>query len=237
MHDAIVLHYFPALGRVQPLRHALADADVSFEDVRVPMAQWPQLRTDAAAAGPFRGLPTLRWGDATIAETLPIATFLARRLGQYDGKDDVAIAGLEAISSHCYLEVLMRIGDLIWADRVYPGVDLDRAAPRLVGRLFDKLDRLDVRIPERGWLGGERPIVPDFFAAEALETTRHILGVSRDDALRARWPRLTGHADRIRERPAIVRAWERRPATFTTRPDEPVAVARLRALDYGALGL
>jgi glutathione S-transferase len=235
--QSVVLRYFPALGRAQPLRHALADADVPFEDVRVPVAHWPQLRTDAAAAGPFRGLPTLQWGDATIAETLPIATFLGRRLGQYDGLDDVAIARLEAIASHCYLEVQLRIGDLIWADLSYPGVDLGRAAPRQVGRLFDKLDRLDVRIPERGWIGGERPVVADFFAAEALEITRYMVGASREDALRARWPRLAGHAERIRERPAIARAWERRPATFSTRADELHAVARLRALDYGALGL
>src|SRR5688500_2001742 len=214
--QSVVLRYFPALGRAQPLRHALADADVPFEDVRVPVAQWPQLRTDAVAAGPFRGLPTLQWGDATIAETLPIATFLGRRLGQYEGRDDVAIAGLEAISSHCYLEVQLRIGDLLWADHSYPGIDLGRAAPRLVGRLFDKLDRLDVRIPERGWIGGERPVVADFFAAEAIETTRYILGGAREDALRARWPRLAGHAERIRERPAIAREWERRPATFST---------------------
>jgi glutathione S-transferase len=120
---------------------------------------------------------------------------------------------------------------------VYPGVDLARAVPRIAGRLFDKLDRLDARIPERGWLGGERPVVADFFAAEALETTRYVLGGSRDHAMRERWPRLAGHADRVRARPAIAHAWERRPPSFTTRADEPVAVARLRALDYGALGL
>ena len=232
---AAVLRYFPALGRAQPLRHALADAGVAFEDVRVPMTEWPQLRTDAAAAGWFRGLPTLRWDDVTIAETLPIAGFLSRRLGHHDGRDDAAIAWLEAVSSHAYLEVLLRVGDMLWADLVYPGADLGRAIPRLAARMFDKLDRLDARIPD-GFLGGDRPVVADFFAAEAVETTRYVLGASRDAALRARWPRLAGHADRIRARPAIARAWETRPATFTARPDEPVAVARLRAFDYGLLG-
>jgi glutathione S-transferase len=237
MPEPVVLRYFPAIGRAQPLRHALADADVAFEDVRIPMAQWPQVRTDAAAAGPFRGLPTVRWGDATIAETLPIATFLGKRLGHYEGKDDVAIAALEAVSSHCYLEIGLRVGDLLWADVVYPGADLGRVAPRVIRRLFDKLDHLDAHLGGRGWFGGERPVMADFFAAEALETTRYMLGPSREDALLARWPRLAAHAARIRERPALARAWERRPATFTSRNDEPVAVARLRALDYGALGL
>jgi glutathione S-transferase len=236
MAPAVVLRYFPAQGRAQPLRHALADADVPFEDVRVPMAEWPRVRTDARAAGPFSGLPTLSWDGKTLAETLPIATFLGRRLGHYDGLDDVAIAELEAVSSHAYLEILMRAGDLLWADRVYPGVDLTRAAPRLAGRMFDKLDRLDARVPPRGWFGGERPAMPDFFAAEALETTRHVLGITRDDALRARWPRLAGLADRVRARPAIAHEWERRPTAFTVRTDEPIVVTRLRALDLSALG-
>src|SRR5262245_28398228 len=83
--QGIELRYFQVVGRAQSLRHALSDAGIVFEDVRIPMTEWPARRDDPTFAGPYRGLPTLRWGDATVAETLAIASFVARRLGQYNG--------------------------------------------------------------------------------------------------------------------------------------------------------
>src|SRR5687768_17094986 len=103
MND-VVLRYFECLGRAQPLRHALIDAGVAFDDVHVSMSDWSQHKADPAFAGPFGGLPTLSSGGAVVAAALPIASCLGRRLGQYDGLEDAAIARLEAISSNCYLE-------------------------------------------------------------------------------------------------------------------------------------
>jgi glutathione S-transferase len=237
MDTAIVLRYFSVLGRAQPLRHALTDAGVTFEDVQVTLAQWPQHKEDPSFAGPYGGLPTLSWGPAMVSETLPVATFLARRLGHYDGLDDAATARLEAVCSNCYIEVTLRIGELIWVDLIYPGADLAGAFPLLVGRMLEKLTGLDRLIPEPGWLGGSKPVMADFFAAEAVEALAYLLGPARDEALRARLPRLTTLAQRVRARPAIARAWERRLEQFTSRPDEPAAVARLRALDLSPVGL
>jgi hypothetical protein len=135
MND-VVLRYFQCLGRAQPLRHALIDAGVAFEDVRVPMAEWSQHKADPTFAGPFGGLPTLGFGGATVAETLPIASFLGRRLGHYDGLEDAAIARIEAISSNCYIEIMLRCGELLWADYIYPGTDIRSAFPGLAGRML-----------------------------------------------------------------------------------------------------
>src|SRR6185295_7598594 len=118
------------IGRAQSLRHALLDAGIAFEDVRIPMTEWPAKRSDPAFAGPYRGLPTLRWGEATIAETMAIASFLARKLGQYDGLADVAIAELEAVVSNAYLEMIRGVAELIWTDAINVGIDLPRAVPR-----------------------------------------------------------------------------------------------------------
>lgn len=234
---AVVLRYFPLIGRAQPLRHALADAAVSFDDLRIPLSEWPQHKEDPDFAGPYGGLPTLSWGPVTVAETLPIAFFLARRLGHYEGLDDAAIARLEGICSNCYVEVTLRVGELVYADLLYPGVDLASGFPFHLGRMLDKLGRLDARVPEAGWFGGERPGMADFYAAEAVEAQRYLLGPAREAALRTRLPRLTALAQRVQARPAIASAWKDRPQQFTGRPDEMAIVERLRALDLptGAL--
>src|SRR5260221_9390189 len=163
----VILRYFPARGRVQPLRHALADAGIGYEDVRFPLTDWPKWRNDRAVAGIFASLPTLTWDDVTLAETLPIASFIARKLGPYEGLDDAASAELEAICSFCYVDVTTRMGELLWADIIYPGADPVTSAPGVLGRMLEKLGRLDARLPASGaWLGGERPVVADYFAAE-----------------------------------------------------------------------
>jgi hypothetical protein len=173
-----------------------------------------------------------------VAETLPIASFVARRLGHYEGIDDAATAQLEAISSFCYVDVTTRLGDLLWADVIYPGANLAVSAPRILGRMLDKLRRLDRLMPEPGgWLGGHGPVVADFFAAEALELMRYLFGGDREPALQERLPRLFAHADAVRARPSLEEEWERRPPNLTANPNENAAIARLRALDSSSLGL
>src|SRR4051812_5834704 len=95
----VTLRYFPIVGRAQPLRHALVDAGVAFDDIRVPLGDWPARRGDPAFAGLFAALPSLSWDADTVSEALAIASYLARRLGQYDGLDDGAIGRLEAVAS------------------------------------------------------------------------------------------------------------------------------------------
>lgn len=231
MDSAVVLRYFPIVGRAQPLRHALADAAVAFEDVQASLEQWSQHKEEPSFAGPYCGLPTLSWGSMMVSETLPIANFLARRLGDYDGLDDERVARLEAVCSNCYVEVTLRLGEILYADVLYPGGDLAVAFPFHIGRMFDKLARLDMQVPEAGWLGERKPAIADFYAAEAVEALRYLLGPAHEEGLRSRLPRLTALAQRIRARPAIARAWESRPEQFTSRPDEAAVIERLRALD------
>lgn len=234
MND-IVLRYFECLGRAQPLRHALIDAGVAFDDVRVSMADWPQHKADPAFAGPFGGLPTLSSGGVTVAETLPVAAFLGRRLGHYDGLKDEEIAHIESVTSNCYIEIMLRSGELIYADLIYPGADIGGALPGLVGRMLEKIGGVEALSPDAGWFGGARPVMADFFAGESVEVLRYIFGPARAEALRARLPRLSALADSVRSRPAIARARESRPVQFTSRPDEAEVVERLRAADLSQL--
>ncbi len=234
---AIILRYFDCQGRAQALRHALADAGAPFEDVRVPLATWPGHKNDPDFAGWFGGLPTLTWDNDTIAETLPIASYVARRLGDYDGLDAGAIARLEAVTSACYVDVVTRLADLLWADVLYPGVSFAAAVPRPLARAIDKVARVGALLSADGWIGGARPKVADFFLAESVELLCYFVGPEREGALRGRLPGALEHAERVRARPALALAWTARPKTFTASPDEVAAVARVHALDLSAIGL
>ena len=233
----IVLRYFPAVGRAQALRHALAASGVDFEDVRIPMSDWARVKEDVGLAGPYRGLPTLQCGSTTLAETLPIASFLARKLGQYDGMTDARMAQLEALCSVAYLDVIRPAAEGIWADVLYPGVDQSASYPRALSRALQKGSYIEATLPEHGWFGGEHPSVADFFVAEAVEALRHVLGQAREGKLSARLPRLASFAARVRARPTLAAAFQNRPDRLTGRPDEPAALDRLRAIDLSALGL
>jgi glutathione S-transferase len=226
------LRYFSCLGRAQALRHALADANVPHEDVQVTSG-WSEHKDDRAFAGPYGGLPTLTCDGETLGETLAIASLLARRLGHCEGLSAMQIARHEAICSNVYLEALTPVGQFLWADFVYPGMDFTTAFPRVAGRVLAKMERLEAETPS-GFFGGTRPIVADFFAAEGYEALRHLLGPARDDAVAVRLPRLASLASRIRARPAIARL--RRPERFTARPDEPRILELVRALPLAALG-
>src|SRR4029079_6996164 len=194
-------------------------------------------RDDPSFGGMYRGLPTLTWGSATLSETLPIASYIAKKLGHYDGLYDFAITQLEAVCSNCYLEGIVRVADIVWLETLYPGANPAQVLPRFVVRTLDKFDPIDDLVPEHGWIGGEKPTLADFFAAEAFEAARYLLGPARERWLKARLPGIAGLADRMRQRPAIAEAWKKRPARFTGNPDEDAVIAKLRAIDLSSIGL
>jgi len=233
----VVLRYFPVLGRAQALRLALADRGIAFEDVRPAPADWQRLREDAGFGGPFRALPMLSWGDVNVSETLPIASFIAKRTGQYEGLDDAAVARIEAISSCCLMDVILRIAEMLRADTAYPGSDAPRAFAGLVPRLMPKLELLDAELGTADWYGGKQAVTADFFAAEAMEVLHYALGPARGTALAERLPRLTKLARRMRERPALANVYETRPKRITPRPDEDAIIERMRGVDLSAARL
>jgi glutathione S-transferase len=172
-----------------------------------------------------------------VAETLPIASFIARRTGQFDGLAPGAIARLEAICSCVYLDVMLRIAGVLRAELFYPGADPARGFAIALPQIVQKLELLEKELGAGPWFGGGEPVVTDFFVAEGVGVLLYALGPSRRAALGARLPRLTDLARRALERPAVAKVNESRPARFTGRPDEDVVVERLRSADLSAAGL
>jgi glutathione S-transferase len=232
----IVLRYFPVIGRAQALRHALAASGRPFEDFRLPLSEWSTRRMEPGFAGPLRALPTLSWDGTLVSETLPIASFLAKRLGHYEGLDDPAVALRDAIVSSVYMDILLRLVEVIRADAHHPGADPVRSLVVALPRVLQKFERVDASLPEASSLGGERLVMLDFVVAEAYEALCYVLGAERDARLADRLPRAASLAACVRKCPELSRAWESRPRRFTARPDEDVIVSRLRSTDLSALG-
>ena len=106
MTERVLLRYFDCLGRAQPIRNVLVDAGVAFEDQRITIGpSWGALK-EQTEGGPFGSLPVLEWGEDCVAQALPIAGYLARRLGQYDGLDAMGIARLEMVASAAYMDII-----------------------------------------------------------------------------------------------------------------------------------
>jgi hypothetical protein len=76
----------------------------------------------------------------------------------------------------CYLDVIVRLSDVIRADVHYAG-DPARSLLTLAPRILQKMTFVDRQIPQDGCLGGDRPVVADFFAAEAFDVARYVFGV------------------------------------------------------------
>ena len=138
--DRIVLRYFDCLGRAQPLRNALVDAGVAFDDERITIG--PSWRTvkEQAEGGPFGSLPVLEWGDDCVAQALPIAGYVARRLGQYDGLDAMAIAHLEMVASAAYLDVIAELVMMLWVPSAVPDTEATVRFANHEARIHHKVD-------------------------------------------------------------------------------------------------
>jgi glutathione S-transferase len=234
--DRIVLRYFPLVGRAQAIRHSLMDAGVDFEDLRV-RSDWLRHQGDPAFSGSYRALPTLSWGELLVSETLPIASFMARRLGQYAGLDEKSITRHEAFCSSAFLDVVLRLAGIIRADQTYPGADAGQALVTNIPSILKKTELLDREIEGAAWIGGDGPVVADFFAGEAFEVLCYVLGPDRALALRERLPRLAALALAVRERPRLAGAMQSRPARFTGRPDEDRVIQHFRGVDLSSIGL
>ena len=229
MPDRVLLRYFDCLGRAQPLRNALVDAGVTFEDQRIAVGlSWRALK-EQADGGPFGSLPVLEWGDDCVAQALPIAGYVARRLGQYDGLDAMGIARLEMVSSAAYLDVIVELATMLWAPTTLSDAEAAARFSNHEARILHKVDRFDRMLASSGdpFFGGHRPAVADFFVVEALDMTRAVIGERLDAAIGARRDSrrcASGWRDATRSRAMSAKESDRRGS-----PGAPTRPSRSRA--------
>jgi glutathione S-transferase len=133
-------------------------------------------------------------------------------------------------------DVLVPIAHAIWSDLLFPGSDAKRVTARQSPRWRSKLARAAALLPrDRPFLGGESPVIADFFLFEAFDTLGMVLGPELAPQLERELPRLTRLARDLLARPRVASVYAARPPRFTGRPDEPQVLARLHASDPSEL--
>jgi glutathione S-transferase len=226
-----VLRYFNIRGRGQALRDALTDAEVSFVDERIEVgAAWRTMK-EQPAGGPFGSLPVLEWDDDVVAQALVIASYLSHRLGQYDGLSAGDVARLEMITSAAYLDVSAHTSQML---RPPTPLTAENEEPYFTGyesTALYKLERIErlVATREQPFLGGERPVVADFFVFEAIESMHLLFGGRFETWLRSH-PRLAALRVSVAARPRIVAFFAQggRVDRLTASPHEDAVRERLR---------
>jgi glutathione S-transferase len=234
MGSNIVLRYFDCRGRAQALRDALTDARLDFSDERFTVGPAWVAAKDAAGGGPFGNLPVLEWDGDIVGQTLPIAGYLARRLGHYDGLDAMGIARLEMVTSAAYLDMIFEVASMIWM--LPPDTDA-RDTPvftRQEPRIIDKIARFERALGTGSapYFGGDRPAVADYFVAEATGIAEAAFPTRVARALAAA-PRIAELVSSVSARPGVARilAEGRRPERLTAAPHEPLVLERARRWD------
>ena len=173
----------------------------------------------------------LEWGGDCVAQALPIAGYLARRLGQYDGLDAMGIARLEMVASVAYMDIIGELSMMLYVPTSLPDAEATARFSNDAVRVLHKVARLDRMLvaSDGPFFGGRRPAVADFFVVEALDVAHQVLGERLDRTL-GRALRLAEMRDRLARREAIARHVRdgKRPLRITGNPNEAESLTRIR---------
>lgn len=198
MHK-LTLHYFDFDGgRGEPARLAMSVGGVDFEDRRIPLAQWPSVKTEM----PFHALPVLDVDGTPISQSNTINRFVGKLAGLYP-KDPLQAALCD--------EVMDAVEDLTNPVVATFGMnDADKKAAReklAAGLLPLYLERLQAQLDARGgqYFADGRLTVGDLKLFVWLRTLRSgILDHIPADLPDRIAPRLVEHFDRINSHSDIV---------------------------------
>lgn len=237
----VTLRYFDARGRAQFLRAYLSARSIEFDDERVPLepdfASWAAIRTDRSVTGPLNRLPVLQYGGQLIPETLVIAHFLHRTLGDEAVLGDADNLRHDVILSSAYVDLLHSIGTLVWADLLFKGVELPALARNVLERFGRTLAALDQTLAEWSWtetMHGRPVTLADCLLWEELDQATLVFGphLTLDDK-----PALARFHAEHPARATFETLLAERPCQITGRPGEADAIAGIQAfLEDGASG-
>ncbi|MGV3591820.1 MAG: glutathione S-transferase family protein [Gammaproteobacteria bacterium] len=230
---AITLRYFDCRGRAQYLRYYLRARGIPFTDERVPLSagfpEWMALKPDRNRSGPFGKLPVLHWGDTLVAETPVIHDWLQRKSGDATRLSEEEQLQHAMLVSSCLGELLTPLGTLLYCDLAYQGTDLATAARNALPRLQSHLQAMDQALTQWQWHGKllqRGPMLADCMLWDLLHSADLVFG----PALQLdRLPSLNLHYAECPGRNEFMALLAEHPdATYTARPDEAGALARIR---------
>lgn len=199
---AFVLYYLPLRARCESIRMILRYGGVNYEDVTIPMTEWPVLKASRCIA-PFGQLPSIKLPTGEILAQSGAIVRLAAKLANIYPSDPVEAARADMIFE--FAQELNMINPLLnfWPTETDTWNDNFRAYFENLPRHLQTLSTL---LAERYYFGGASPNHGDFAIFHILDaclTMRH-------DCLDA-FPTLTAFVQRISSIPAISQYLQERP--------------------------
>ena len=228
----ITLSYFHARGRGQFIRAFLLVRGIDFVDERIRLdnfENWYAIRDDRSRTGPLKKLPVLEHKGRLIPETLVIAAYLHRELGDRELFDDELNLRHDVLASTCYVDLMMPLGTLIWASLLFGAPDITTPAKNTLERFKRTLAALDTTLTEWRWADtmAERPVtVADCLLWEELDQAATVFGPHLSFA---EFPALANFRDRHPARETFQTLLAENPCQLTGRPGEAEEIARIRA--------
>jgi hypothetical protein len=231
-HPPITLRYFDARGRAQALRYYFRARRVSYTDERVPISAdfgaWRAMRDNRALTGPFQKLPVLHWGDRLLAETVMIAAFIHEALGDAAALSDEDNLRHGMLTSSLYHDVMTPLGMLLWADTLFPGVDVSAIAKRTIERLTQHCQALEQTLVDWRWLDkarNRRVMLVDCLLWEELDVARLVFGTHWSLAAT---PTLARCYEDFPARASCESLLGEQPCAITARPNEADAITKIQ---------
>nr|UUB32734.1 glutathione S-transferase GSTs6 [Dendroctonus valens] len=86
------LTYFDIMGLAEPIRMLLSYGNLDFEDYRVPLERWPNVKPNV----PFGQIPVLEFNGKVFHQSIAISRYLAKQV-KLVGKDDIEDMEIDAI--------------------------------------------------------------------------------------------------------------------------------------------
>jgi glutathione S-transferase len=183
---------------------ALAEADATYETVRLEFGSDDQRNPKYLAVNPKGRVPTLITDRGILTETPAILAFVAQsypnaRLAPLG--DPFEFARVQAFNNYLCSTVHVahahRMRGHRWVDDAVAIAEMQRKAPQAVSECFDLIERDMLQGP---WVMGDAYTICDpylFTLAEWLEADRVDL---------ARFPRVLDHRKRMSDRPGVRKA-------------------------------
>ncbi|KAI8967885.1 glutathione S-transferase [Mycotypha africana] len=192
------LHYFsllkgsPIMGRGEYVRLLLIDAGLDFKYVRHTFDEWKVLKQQLIEQQ-NAGIPTMPFmyiDGKYYSKTVPLMRFIARKLGQYEGKDDDENQLLDA-----YSDMIMDWATA-WAIATFRGTDEQRENYKTTTSP-EKYETWETILSNKKgpYVLGERITYVDFLLFHVLEDDDHV------DALKH--PNLSKFVEAMKNRPNL----------------------------------
>nr|XP_004658616.1 hematopoietic prostaglandin D synthase isoform X2 [Jaculus jaculus] len=192
------LIYFNMRGRAEIIRYIFAYLDIKYEDHRIELADWPEIKPTL----PFGKIPVLEVGGLTLHQSLAIARYLTKNT-DLAGKTELEQCQVDAIvdtlddfmSLFPWAETKQDVKDQMFSEL------LTCHAPHL-------LQDLDTYLGDKEWFIGNSVTWADFYW-DICSTTLLVL---KPDLLDGH-PRLETLRKKVQALPAIAGWIQRRPQT------------------------